>query len=172
VTTSNFGPNSAGTLDGHTRLWRLRFNDPADPTKGGKLTLLVNGQLGTPDSGTGTQSASATGPQMLDNITVNSRGQVIMLEDVGNQSYRGGVWIYDIGSGSLTRLAIADPDLFTPGEPGFLTKDEEASGVIPAPFLGDDAYLLDEQVHKASSDPELVEGGQYMELHIPPGTKF
>jgi uncharacterized protein DUF839 len=172
VTTSNFGPNSAGTLDGHTRLWRLRFNDPADPTKGGKLTLLVNGQLGTPDSGSGTQSAIATGPQMLDNITVNSRGQVIMLEDVGNQSYRGGVWIYDIGSGSLTRVAIADPDLFTPGEPGFLTKDEEASGVIPAPFLGDDAYLLDEQVHKASSDPELVEGGQYMELRIPPGKKF
>ena len=172
VTTSNFGANSAGTLDGHTRLWRLHFNDPADPSQGGKLTLLVNGSVGTPDSGSGTQSAGSPGPQMLDNITVNNRGQVIMLEDVGNQSYRGGVWIYDIDGGSLTRVAIADPDLFTPGSPGFVTKDEEASGVIPAPFLGADAYLLDEQVHKASSDPELVEGGQYMELHIPPGKEF
>jgi hypothetical protein len=172
VTTSNIGPNSAGTLDGHTRLWRLHFNDPADPTQGGKLTLLVNGQIGTPDSGSGTQSASSPGPQMLDNITVNSRGQVIMQEDVGNQSYRGGIWAYDIASGSLARVAIADSDVFTPGAPGFVTKDEESSGVIPAPFLGADAYLLDEQVHKASSDPELVEGGQYLELHIPPGKKF
>ena len=80
--------------------------------------------------------------------------------------------MYDTRSGSVTRIAIADPDLFTVGAPGFVTKDEEASGVIPARFLGDDAYLLDEQVHKASSDPELVEGGQYMELHIPPGKKF
>jgi hypothetical protein len=62
--------------------------------------------------------------------------------------------------------------VFTPGATGFVTKDEEASGVIPAPFLGRDAYLLDEQVHLPSSDPELVEGGQYMELHIPPGKKF
>jgi hypothetical protein len=122
-----------------------------------------------PDSGGGTQSAGAQGPQMFDNITVNHRGQVIMLEDVGNQAYRGGVWIYDIASGSLTKIAEADPALFTPGAPGLLTKDEEASGVIPAPFLGEDAYLLDEQVHKASGDPELVEGGQYMLLRIPPG---
>lgn len=172
VTTSNIGPNSAGTLDGHTRLWRLRFNDPADPSQGGKITLLVSGPIGTPDSGGGTQSASSPGPQMLDNITINSRGQVIMQEDVGNQAYRGGIWIYDTRSGSLTRVAVADPEVFTPGAPGFVTKDEESSGVIPAPFLGSDAYLLDEQVHADSDDPELVEGGQYMELHIPPGRKF
>jgi hypothetical protein len=169
ATTSNIGPNAAGTLDGHTRLWRLHFNDPADPSKGGTITLLLTGPVGTPDSGGGTQSAGSQGPQMIDNITINHRGQVIMLEDVGNQAYRGGVWIYDIASGSLTKIAEADPALFTPGAPGFLTKDEEASGVIPAPFLGSDAYLLDEQVHKASSDPELVEGGQYMLLRIPPG---
>lgn len=68
---------------------------------------------------------------MLDNITVNDRGQLIMLEDVGNQAYRGGVWIYDIADGSLARIAIADPDVFTPGAPAFVTKDEEASGMIP-----------------------------------------
>jgi hypothetical protein len=168
VTTSNFGPNSAGTLDGHTRLWRLRFKDPADPTEGGKLTLLVNGQIGNPDA-SGTESASALGPQMLDNITVDDRGRVIMLEDVGNQSYRGGVWVYDTNKGSLTEVAIADPTVFTPGASGFVTKDEEASGVIPAPFLGKGTYLLDEQVHLANSDPELVEGGQYMELTIHQG---
>jgi hypothetical protein len=173
VTTSNFGPNSAGTLDGHTRLWRLRFNDPADPSQGGKIKLLVTGPIGTPDSpsSSGTQSANSSGPQMFDNITVSS-GQVVLLEDVGGQAYRGGVWVYDIATGTLTRVAIADPEVFTPGTPGFVTKDEEASGVIPAPFLGAGAYLLDEQVHKASSDAELVEGGQYMVLNIPPGKPF
>jgi Bacterial protein of unknown function (DUF839) len=171
VTTSNFGPNSAGTLDGHTRLWRLRFKDPADPTKGGKLTLLVNGPIGTPDASGGTQSASSPGPQMLDNITVDDRGRVIMLEDVGGQAYRGGVWVYDTHKGSLKEVAIADPAVFTPGAPGFVTKDEEASGVIPAPFLGKGVFLLDEQVHLANSDPELVEGGQYMALTVPPGKR-
>jgi hypothetical protein len=173
VTTSNFGANSAGTLNGHTRLWRVRFNDPADPSQGGTIKLLVNGPVGTADSpsSSGTQSANSTGPQMFDNITV-SNGQVVLLEDVGGQAYRGGVWVYDIATGSLSRIAIADPDVFTPGAPGFVTKDEEASGVIPAPFLGPGAFLLDEQVHKASSDAELVEGGQYMQLNIPPGKRF
>jgi hypothetical protein len=171
VTTSNIGPNSAGTLDGHTRLWRLHFKDPADPTDGGKLTLLFNGAIGTADSGSGTQSTSSPGPQMLDNITVDDRGRVVMQEDVGNQAYRGGVWVYDIHKGTLKQVTIADPALFTPGAPGFLTKDEEASGVIPAPFLGRDSYLLDQQVHLPSSDPELVEGGQYMELRLPHGKK-
>ncbi len=174
VTTSSFGARPDENRTGETRLWRLRFADLTDPSKGGKLRLLLSGPVGTADSpsATGAQSAGSPGPQMLDNITVNDRGQVIMLEDVGNQAYRGGVWIYDIDTGSLTKIAIADPDAFTPGAPGFITKDEEASGIIPAPFLGDDAYLLDEQVHRASSDPELVEGGQYMQLHIPPGEEF
>jgi hypothetical protein len=167
VTTSSFGPGSTST--GETRLWRLRFDDVTDPSKGGELELLVSGPIGTPDSGDGTQSAGSPGPQMLDNITVNKRGQVIMQEDTGNQAYLAGVWIYNIRSGSLVKVAQADPDVFTPGGPGFVTKDEESSGVIPAPFLGAGAYLLDEQVHAESSDPELVQGGQLMKLRIPPG---
>jgi hypothetical protein len=171
VTTSSFGPGSTST--GETRLWRLRFDDVTDPSAGGELALLVGGPVGTADSpsDTGTQSAGSPGPQMFDNITVNERGQVIMLEDVGNQAYRGGVWIYNIDSGSLVKVAVADPDVFTPGAPEFVTKDEEASGVIPAPFLGAGAYLLDEQVHLASSDTELVQGGQLMRMNIPP-SKF
>jgi hypothetical protein len=171
VTTSSFGPLPAESRIGETRLWRLRFADPTDPSQGGKLTLLVSGPVGTADSpaASGTQSAGSPGPQMLDNITVNNRGQVIMLEDVGNQAYRGGVWVYDIATANLSEIAEHDPDRFTPGASGFLTKDEEASGVIPAPFLGADAYLLDVQAHKSSTDTELVQGGQLLELEIPPG---
>jgi hypothetical protein len=170
VTTSSFGPRPDENRTGETRLWRLRFVDPGDPTKGGTITLLVNGPIGTADdpSATGTQSASSPGPQMLDNITVNERGQVLMVEDVGNQAYLGGAWLYDISSGNLFEIAQHDPDRFTPGAPGFLTKDEEMSGIIPAPFLGKSRYLLDVQAHYSISG-ELVQGGQLLALHVPPG---
>jgi hypothetical protein len=170
LTTSSFGLLPTELRTGQTRLWRLRFADPADPNLGGQLTLLVSGPVGTPDSpsSTGTQSASAAGPQMLDNITVNDRGEVLMQEDVGNQAYLGGVWLYDIGSGELTKIAQHDPSRFTPGAGGFLTKDEESSGIIPARFLGEGWYVLDVQAHYAISG-ELVQGGQLLAMHIPPG---
>jgi hypothetical protein len=80
LTTSSFGPLPAELRTGQTRLWRLRFADPTDPSRGGELTLLVSGSVGTPDnpSATGTQSTSAPGPQMLDNMTVNNRDEVLM----------------------------------------------------------------------------------------------
>jgi hypothetical protein len=170
VTTSSFGPLPAELRTGQTRLWRLRFADPTDPSSGGRLTLLVSGPVGTADdpSATGTQSASSAGPQMLDNITVNNRGQVLMQEDVGNQAYLGSVWLYDIASGGLVKLARHDPTRFAPGAAGFLTKDEETSGIIPAPFLGEGWYLLDVQAHYAISG-ELVQGGQLLALHVPAG---
>jgi Bacterial protein of unknown function (DUF839) len=170
VTTSSFGARPDENRTGQTRLWRLRFVDPTDPSKGGKLTLLIDGPLGTADSPSGTQSAGSRGPQMLDNITVNDRGQVLLVEDVGNQAYRGGAWLYTIASGNLVKIAEHDPERFTPGASGFLTKDEEMSGIIPAPFLGEGWYLLDVQAHYPISG-ELVQGGQLLALHVPPGLK-
>ena len=170
VTTSSFGPLPAESRTGETRLWRLRLADPGDPAQGGTLTLLVSGPIGTPDNppATGTQSADAPGPQMFDNMTVNNRGQVLLNEDVGGQAYLGGVWLYNIASGSLIEVAQHDPARFTPGAPGFLTKDEETSGIIPAPFLGAGWYLLDVQAHYPIAG-ELVQGGQLLALQIPPG---
>jgi uncharacterized protein DUF839 len=167
VTTSSLGPIPAENRTGQTRLWRVRFEDPADPSAGATIKLLVSGPVGTADSSGGTQSADSPGPQMFDNITVNRQGQVILLEDVGGNAYLGGVWVYNIGTGSLTKVARHDPDRFTPGVPGFLTKDEEASGVIPAPFLGKGWYLVDVQAHYTIGG-ELVQGGQLLALMIPP----
>jgi len=76
--------------------------------------------------------------------------------------------VYDIAGGTLTRIAGHDPDRFTPGASGFLTKDEESSGIIPAAFLGEGWYLLDVQAHYSISG-ELVQGGQLLAMHIPPG---
>jgi hypothetical protein len=53
-----------------------------------------------------------------------------------------------------------------------LTQDEESSGVIDvSAILGSGWYLLDVQAHynPDPSDPELVEGGQLLAMHIPPG---
>ena len=172
-TTSSFGPRPDENRTGETRLWRLRFDDPADPSQAGTIKLVVSGPVGTPDdpSSTGTQSANSPGPQMFDNLTVNARSQVVLNEDVGSQAYLGGVWVYDIATGALTEVAEHDPSRFTPGAPGFLTKDEETSGVIPAPFLGRGWYLLDVQAHYAIPG-ELVQGGQLLAMQIPPGKKL
>ncbi len=146
VTTNSFTAPS--------KLWRLVFDDPADPAAGGTIETVLDG---------------SEGQKMLDNITVDDRGQVIALEDVGNQPHLGKVWSYDPATDSLTQVAQHDPARFASGGTAFLTQDEESSGVIPAPFLGEGKYLLDVQAHYASPDPELVEGGQLLVLQIPPG---
>jgi len=66
-------------------------------------------------------------------------------------------------------VAQHDPARFTPDAPGFLTQDEESSGIIPMDdILGEGWYLLDVQAHYAT-DAELVEGGQLLGLHFRPG---
>jgi hypothetical protein len=146
VTTASF--------TGTSRLWRLRFIDPADPVAGGTIDMLLDG---------------TEGHRMLDNITVTDRGDVIAQEDVGEQDHIGKVWRYNIATDTLEMVAQHDPDRFTPGAPDFLTNDEESSGVIPMDsILGEGWYLLDVQAHYAT-DTELVEGGQLVALHLPPG---
>ena len=116
----------------------------------------------------------------MDNITVGKRGSVFIQEDVGNQPHIGKVWRYGIASRTLELVAQHDPARFTPGAPGFLTQDEESSGIIQQaeqiyrqllaaqPDCGEGWYLLDAQAHYAT-DGELVEGGQLLGLHFPPG---
>jgi hypothetical protein len=165
VTTDR--PNSP-TQVGRSRLWRLTFSDVSNPAAGGTIEMLLDG---------------TEGQEMLDNITVNDRGQVLMQEDVGENARVGKLWLYDPPSDTLTELAAHDPDRFANGGSKFITEDEESSGIIQAPFLGEGYYLFDVQAHSPWSstdgvlpkdfppynDPELVEGGQLLALHVPPG---
>ena len=157
--------NTTAAFNGISRIWKLRFDDPANVLAGGTATIAVAGPAFDPAK----PNAGQAGPRMLDNMTVNERGQVISLEDVGNNAYLGGVYQYDPAAGGLARIAEHDPARFGVGGSAFITQDEESSGVIPAPFLGAGKYLIDVQSHKASSDPELVEAGQLLVLDIPPG---
>ena len=144
-----------------SRLWRLEFSDPSRVTLGGKAHIAA--------SSPAYDAADPQGPRQMDNLTVNSQGQVVIQEDSGNQTYRSGVFLYEPRTGAVARIAQADPDRFTPGLPGFLTQAEESSGVIPAPFLGDGKYLMTFQAHHENGDPETFEDGQLLVLSVPPG---
>ena len=144
---------------GQSKLYRLRFADPTNPVAGGKVDQLLTGLE------TGGTSERF---HMLDNIGIDRRGHVMLEEDPGAQDYLARVWQYGIKDDSLTLVATFDPERFTPGKPGFITNDEESSGIIDAEsLLGRGWYLLDAQVHKVNPDPELVEYGQYLVLFVP-----
>jgi hypothetical protein len=162
VTTSNIVPELGRS--GHTRLWRLRFADPIHPELGGAIKLLINGPVAT------TVTEGTPGPKMFDNITVSTSGQILIQEDTGNQPYIAKLWLYDIATAKLVLIAQHDPNRFAVGGTDFLTQDEESSGVIDAAgILGQGWYLFDVQAHLANADPALVEGGQFLAFHIPPG---
>ncbi|HYZ28185.1 MAG TPA: hypothetical protein VE570_03940 [Thermoleophilaceae bacterium] len=151
VTTNDFNKPS--------RLYRLTFDDVNNPSLGGRIDTLLDG---------------SEGQQMLDNITVTRRGQLILQEDPGNQSYIARVYRYSPDSDKLVEVAHHDTDLFspTPQGPDFITQDEESSGVIDVSnILGDGKFLFDDQVHTTANDPELVERGQLLALQVPPGQK-
>ena len=108
---------------------------------------------------------------MFDNICATERGQIFLQEDVGNQAHIGKIWRYDVGSDTLVEVAHHDEDRFAVGGSSFLTIDEEASGIIDvSDILGEGKFLLDVQAHYGT-DSELVEGGQLLLMHVPPGKK-
>lgn len=144
ATTASFTTSS--------RLWRLRFDDATNPAAGGTIEMLLDG---------------SEGQRMLDNLAIDARGHIMLVEDVGNNSHLGRVLRYDVASDALSVVATADPVRFTAGAADFLTQDEEASGIIDASeLLGPGWWLLDEQAHY-SLGGELVEGGQYIALYDP-----
>lgn len=160
VTTDRYDQvkDGVGAQIGRSRLYRLSFADITHPETGGTITCLLNG----------TEAGN-----MFDNITITRRGEIMLQEDVGNQAHNGKIFRYNIATGSLTLIAKHDParfgDIGIPATPPF-TQDEESSGIIDvSSILGEGWYLLDSQAHYNIMDPELVEGGQLLAIHVPPG---
>ena len=158
VTTDRFDTvkSGTGTTVGRSRLYRLHFFNIADPAAGGVIDTVLDG---------------TEAQQMMDNIGINDRGQIMIQEDVGNNEHIGKVWRYSIAEDTLNLTAEHDPNRFITGAPDFLTQDEESSGIIDvSDILGEGWFLLDVQAHY-SLGGELVEGGQLLALHYPPGKK-
>ncbi len=147
-----FNTTDAFTLP--SRLWRLRFDDPANPETGGAIEAVLDG---------------TEGQKMLDNMAIDKYGHILLLEDVGNNPHLGKVWQYTIATDSLTPIAQHDSSRFLMDGANFLTEDEESSGIIDVEnILGPGMFLLVNQAHyKDSIHPGIVEGGQLLALYNP-----
>lgn len=140
---------------GRSRLWQLDFEDLSDPSKGGTLTMLLDG---------------TEAHQMLDNITVSDDGRILMQEDPGNNPYLAKIWQYSPDTDELTLLAQHDPARFGGADSeALLTVNEESSGIIDVTGLlggpGENVYLLDVQAHY-DRERELDEGGQLLVMIV------
>ena len=142
---------TTGPAGGRSRLWRLRFNSLDDPVSGGTLDMLLDG---------------TEGPQMMDNLTVRTSGDVIIQEDVGGARLAK-IWRYDPATDRVDVIAEHDFNLFTPGVPGAISINEESSGIIDvADILGEGWLLFDVQAH-APADAETLERGQLLAMRYP-----
>lgn len=157
VTTDRF--NNPVPNEGRSRLYKITFDDATDPLLGSTVTMLLDG---------------TEGQQMLDNLTIDKFGNVIMQEDPGNNAHLAKVWGYNIELGKLVQIGQHDPSRFVTGAPGFLTQDEESSGVTDATDIFDPtgstglAYaFLDVQAHYGNG-PTLIEGGQLLVMTYNP----
>lgn len=138
----------------HSRLWHLHFFDVTKPKLGGTITALLVGN---------------EGHVMLDNVTVDIHGRLLVQEDQGNSAAVGQTWLYDLVTHRFFPIARQNPDLFLAGSPNYLTTNEESSGIVPAfDVLGDGWYFLTCQNHAPSPDPELVQGGQLLAMYVDP----
>jgi hypothetical protein len=148
VTTASITTNS--------RLWRLRFDDIERPEQGGEVEILLRGD---------------EGHRMLDNVTIDRLGRVVMDEDPGAAGRVAKVWLYAIDTRELIQVAAHTLKYFDADskKPEFKTIDEESSGILDvAHILGEGWFLLDVQSHNLMNDPELVEDGQLLALWIDP----
>ena len=78
---------------------------------------------------------------MLDNVTIDPFGRVVMDEDPGNNARISKIWLYQIETGEFIQVAQHNPKFFDPtilNNSSFITQDEESSGIIDASdILGD-----------------------------------
>jgi hypothetical protein len=161
----NFYFNTTASFTGISRMWKLTFADPANLLAGGVATIETK----SPAFDSTKSNADQAGPRMFDNMTVNGRGQVIALEDVGNNSLprrRVPVRPVDRCAGSHRPARSGAVRCWCAG---FITQDEESSGVIPAPFLGEACTSSTSKTTRQAPIRRWSKAGQLLVMHIPPG---
>ncbi|MES2779633.1 MAG: choice-of-anchor I family protein [Bacteroidota bacterium] len=148
VTTNAFASPS--------RMWKLHFNNIANPELGGTITAVLDG---------------TEGQKMMDNLTIDKYGHVLIQEDPGSQVHLAKTWQYTIATDKFDLVASHDSTRFLSGGANFLTQDEEASGIIDMEdILGAGSFLVVDQAHYPQPG-ELVEGGQMLKLFNPATAK-
>jgi hypothetical protein len=177
-TVNNPGENqsvgASGTAGqvGKSRLWRMRFDDLTNPTQGGVIDLLIDGQK------------NGVNVNMMDNMCVGADGMLYITEDPGNSTYLAKTYAYDITTDTLVLMTKYDParwgDLAvnggTPGALSPYTNDKEVSGIIDVtsmfPHADDERVLLldaqDHSTNPAVASAASVEGGQLLLMRVAP----
>lgn len=144
-----------GIQIGRSRLWRLTFDDIKHPEKGGVIDMLLDG---------------TEGQTMMDNMTIDHFGHILLQEDVGNNQHNGKIWQYTIATDQMKLIAKHDPARFgdinmAPTDP--YNMDEESSGILDMQeILGPGMFLLVDQAHYDLPEP-FIEGGQLLALYNP-----
>lgn len=135
-----------------SRLWRLRFDDIRNPTRGGTLALVFD---------------DTDGPRAMDNITITRDSILYLQEDNGAHPRVSNIWRYNLRTGEdPVLIATHDPARFAPG--GTLTTDEESSGIIDmTDILGPGWLLFTSQVHFKGA-PDSMQGGQLLAAQFVP----
>ena len=154
-------------------LWRLRFVDINNPTKGADLTMLLDG-------------SEAPYLSKPDNIVVDDAGNILIQEDPGNNALLARVVSYRISDGKLATIAkFKDTYFNSANTTTFITQDEESSGIVDVTSYlrtgkSDKAkyYMMVAQIHAtpAKSRPDLtpapadianaIEGGQWYVMKV------
>lgn len=150
---------SSNGINAPTRLWKLSFDDIADPSAGGTLSLLLDGPANRLGS--------------LDNMTfaiINGEAKLFIQEDLGSDVRLSKIWEYDIASAQLEEIAAHDAERFVEGGSQFITTNEESSGIISlGDALGEGWFAATVQVHSnagLAASTEQVEHGQLVLLNI------
>jgi hypothetical protein len=159
TTEGGEGPTSGGGGG----LWKLSYTDIEQPALGGTLTLVLDG----------TESIALTKP---DNMDIDTVGNLLLQEDPGATDVLARIVAYRISDGAMGTVAEFESRLFSPSSPGFLTNDEESSGIIDvSELMGPSTFLFDAQVHTAAGLPagtgagtveEYVERGQLLLMTV------
>ena len=143
VTTNSFNSPS--------RLWKLKFTNIRNPEIGGTITSVLDGTEGI---------------MMMNNITIDTLGHIVIQEDAGNNAHNGKMWLYNIANDNLFQIAKHDTARFVTGGVNYLTQNEASKGVIDiSNILGNGKYLLVNQAHYSTTN-ELVEGGQLLAMSV------
>jgi hypothetical protein len=149
--------------NGNSRLFKLTFSDITQPEQGGTIQILINGN---PEYA----NRAHTTLIMMDNLTVDPWGRVLIQEDPGSDPRLARIWMYDIATGDIKEIAKHNPKYFDKdaGSPEFLTINEESSGIVQAfDSLGEGWYLLNVQAHAKYKDDTIVQHGQFLKMYAP-----
>lgn len=143
-------------------MWKLTLADRKNPSKGGTLELVLDGN-------------EAPYLNMPDNIDIDDLGNILIQEDPGKNAQLSRVVAYNIKTKKMAVIARFSATYFSPTAPAAtkITEDEESSGIIDVTSMfkkseTDTAryYLLDAQVHASAelSRPDITDAAHKAEL--------